>query len=117
MEWSCLEELPLKSEMEVAEREAARPVCAASTVLLPRCLSLPVGRGDLKDSGSAAGIVQERKSEHRLGKFVNQKIYDKNGLLTDLVIVQKETEIEQISRAVMGHDSGKLNIGFGERRN
>lgn len=117
MEWSCLEELLLKSEMEVAEREAARSVCAASTVLLPRCLSWPLGRDDLKDSGSAAGIVHERGLEQGLDKFVYQKNYDKNGLLTDLVVVQKETEIGQISRAVMGHDSGKLNIGFGERRN
>lgn len=67
--------------------------------------------------GTAAGTAQERGSEQGLDKFVNQKIYDKNGLLTDLVVVQKETEVGQISRAVMGHDSGKLNIGFGERRN
>lgn len=61
-------------------------------------------------------MQQERGSEQGLDKFVNQ-IYDKNGLLTGLVIAQKETKIGQISRAVMGHDSGKLNIEFGERRN
>lgn len=55
VEWSYLEELPFNSEMEAAEREAARPASSASTVLLPRCLSLPLGRGDLKDNGSAAG--------------------------------------------------------------
>lgn len=117
MEWSCPAELPLNNEKEVAEREATRSVCAAGTVLLPRCLPLLLGRGDLKDTGSAAGIIQERGSEQGLDKFVNQKVFDKNGLLTDLVIVQKETEIGKISRDMMGHDSGKLNIGFGERRN
>lgn len=71
---------------------------------------------DLKDS-SAAGLIQERGPEQGLEKSVNQKIYHKDGLLTDLVVVQKETEIGQISSAVMSHDSGKLNIGFGEKRN
>lgn len=33
-----------------------------------------------------------------------------NGLLTILISVQKETEIGQISRAVMGCDGDKLNI-------
>lgn len=58
-----------------------------------------------------------RGAQNKSWTFVNQKIFDKNGLLTDSVIVEKETEIGKISRAVMGHESGKLNTGFGERRN
>lgn len=95
VQWSCLDNFPVNTRVEVAETEAARWGAAASTAILPRWLSLAW----LCSRDSTEGL------KARAGEIWQPEDSWQNGLLTNFVSVQKETETGQINRAVMGHDS------------
>jgi len=104
MQWSCLEDLPVNNGMEVTERDSEARVLLQAQPYCPGGFHWPLGRGDLKEDEGVTGTVQEKGSKQGLEKIGKEDSWQ-NVLLTVFVSVQKETEIGQIRRAVVRHDS------------